>query len=127
MKLNKINMSSYYNNKYTIDNQIKLNNRTKILNVNRINNINGKFYRYNNKNNSCSIISEYASSNIEMKKGKKIEKDEDKLIIKTSLIKQNNENNEKKETNKKDKYHINFDLLSKAGIKDNININMTFI
>ena len=96
MKLNKINMSSYYNNKYTIDNQIKLNNRTKILNVNRINNINGKFYRYNNKNNSCSIISEYTSSNIEMNKGKKIEKDEDKLIIKTSLIKQNNE---KKEAN----------------------------
>ena len=127
MKLNKINMSSYYNNKYTIDNQIKLNNRTKILNVNRINNINGKFYRYNNKNNSCSIISEYTSSNIEMNKGKKIEKDEDKLIIKTSLIKQKYENNEKKETNKKDKYHINFDLLSKAGIKDNININMTFI
>ena len=127
MKLNKINMSSYYNNKYTIDNQIKLNNRTKILNVNRINNINGKFYRYNNKNNSCSIISEYTSSNIEINKGKKIEKDEDKLIIKTSLIKQNNENNEKKEANKKDKYHINFDLLSKAGIKDNININMTFI
>ena len=127
MKLNKINMSSYYNNKYTIDNQIKLNNRTKILNVNRINNINGKFYRYNNKNNSCSIISEYTPSNIEMNKGKKIEKDEDKLIIKTSLIKQKYENNEKKETNKKDKYHINFDLLSKAGIKDNININMTFI
>ena len=127
MKLNKINMSSYYNNKYTIDNQIKLNNRTKILNVNRINNINGKFYRYNNKNNSCSIISEYTPSNIEMNKGKKIEKDEDKLIIKTSLIKQKYENNEKKEANKKDKYHINFDLLSKAGIKDNININMTFI
>ena len=122
---NKIKMSSYYNNKYTVDNKIKLKNKRELLKLTNLKNINMNFNnKYNNKNKSCSKISE----NISFKTDNQIkEKDEDKLIIKTSLIKPKNGNNEQKKKDEKDKYHINFELLAKAGINNDININMTFV
>ena len=128
MSLNqkKIIMSPYYNNKYAIDNQIKLKNRKEISNINNIKNINKNFSRFSNKNSSNNILSEYLSPNIENRLKKKKENDKDKILIKTSLIKLKNEKTEKplKDT---DKYHINFELLTKAGITNDININMTFV
>ena len=121
---NKIKMSSYYNNKYTVDNKIKLKNKRELLKLANLKNINMNYNKYNNKNKSCSKISE----NISFKTENKIkEKDDDKLIIKTSLIKAKNDNKEQKQKEEKDKYHINFELLSKAGITNDININMTFV
>ena len=121
---NKIKMSSYYNNKYTVDNKIKLKNKRELLKLANLKNINMNYNKYNNKNKSCSKISE----NISFKTENKIkEKDDDKLIIKTSLIKAKNDNKEQKKKDEKDKYHINFELLSKAGITNDININMTFV
>ena len=121
---NKIKMSSYYNNKYTVDNKIKLKNKRELLKLGNLKNININYNKYNNKNKSCSKISE----NISFKTENKIkEKDDDKLIIKTSLIKAKNDNKEQNKKDEKDKYHINFELLSKAGITNDININMTFV
>ena len=121
---NKIKMSSYYNNKYTVDNKIKLKNKRELLKLANLKNINMNYNKYNNKNKSCSKISE----NISFKTENKIkEKDDDKLIIKTSLIKTKNDNKEQNKKDEKDKYHINFELLSKAGITNDININMTFV
>ena len=129
-KLNKIKMNSYYNKKYTINNNIILKNKKESDKINSINNIYNKninIIKYKHKNNSCSIISEYIKPNIENKSEKKKGKDEDKLIIKTSLLKLNKDNVGKGNMNEQDKYHINFELLSNAGINDDLNINMTFI
>ena len=129
-KLNKIKMSSYYNKKYTIDNNLRLKNKKESDKINSINNVynkNRNIIKYKHKNNSCSIISEYIKPNIENKSEKKKGKDEDKLIIKTSLLKSNKDNVGKGNMNEQDKYHINFELLSNAGINNDISINLTFI
>ena len=130
MSLNKkkIVMSSYYNNKYAIDNQIKLINKKESIKMNNIKNIN-KNYCYNKftkKNSTNNILSEYITPNIENPFRKKKENDKDKLIIKTSLLKPKHENKDKIPKDK-DKYHINFELLANAGINNDININMTFV
>ena len=130
MSLNKkkIVMSSYYNNKYAIDNQIKLINKKESIKMNNIKNIN-KNYCYNKftkKNSANNILSEYITPNIENPFRKKKENDKDKLIIKTSLLKPKHENKDKIPKDK-DKYHINFELLDNAGINNDININMTFV
>ena len=130
MNLNKIKMSSYYNKKYALDKNLRLKNKkelNKIPSINNIKNIIRNINTYEHKNNSCSVISEYKNPKKKDNPKKKKGKDEDKLIIKTSLIKTNIDNEEKKNTKEQDKYHINFELLSKAGINDDLNINMTFI
>ena len=124
----KIVMSPYYNNKYAIDNQIKLKNKKELSNINNINinNINKNLSRFSNKNSSNNILSEYLSPNIENRLRKKKENNNDKIIIKTSLIKKTNDKNDKSKKDE-DKYHINFELLANAGITNDININMTFV
>ena len=127
---NKIKLSSYYNKKYAIDEILKLKQRKesqKMLNINNINKMNRNIIKYNHKNNSCNEISDYLTHKIEVKSQKKKGKDEDKLIFKTSLIEENNNSIEEKSKKDKDKYHINFELLTNAGINNDININMTFI
>ena len=131
---NKIKMSSYYNNKYTIDNHIKLKNKRELakrLSINNdLNNLNRNFNKYkkSHKNNSCCDIS-ISPKKIEKGKKKKLNdlNDEDKLIIKTSFIKTKNEKIKNNNMNENDKYHINFELLSNAGINNDISINLTFI
>ena len=128
--LNKIKASSYYNKKYAIDKNLRLKHKEEFDKINNINNPNNKeknIIKYKHKNNSCSVISEYIKPKIENKSKKKNGKDEDKLIIKTSLLKYKNDYDYKKNIDEQDKYHINIELLSKAGIKDDININLTFI
>ena len=123
-------MSSYYNKQYALDNKIKLNNKKeldKLFDINNIFNIKRNINKYTHKNKSCSVISEYITPKSEDKSKQKNEKNEDKLIIKTSLIKSKKDNIGEKGINEQDKYHINFELLSNAGINKDININMTFV
>ena len=89
--------------------------------------MNKNINKYNYKNNSCNEISDYSSHKKEVNSKKKKPKNEDKLIFKTSLIEGNSNDVEEKNIKEKDKFHINFELLSNAGINNDININMTFI
>ena len=124
---NKILLNSCYNKNYLLDNQIRLKTKKESKQIINIKNFN-KINRNINKNNSSSIISENITPKIVEKTKQKGKKDEEKLIIKTRLIKLNNDNTDKKSTNNHhDKYHINFELLSNSGINDEININMTFV
>ena len=124
---NKILLNSCYNKNYLLDNQIRLKTKKESKQIINIKNFN-KINRNINKNNSSSIISENITPKIVEKTKQKGKKDEEKLIIKTRLIKLNNDNTDKKSTNNHhDKYHINFELLLNSGINDEININMTFV
>ena len=124
---NKILLNSCYNKNYLLDNQIRLKTKKESKQIINIKNFN-KINRNINKNNSSSIISENITPKIVEKTKQKGKKDEEKLIIKTRLIKLNNDNTDKKSTNNHhDEYHINFELLSNSGINDEININMTFV
>ena len=122
-----------YNNNYNVEHKKMLNNKnilSKTLNLNNINNINStnlNTNKYKNrKSNSCSFISE--SELPENMKNHYSDLSDDKLTIKTTLLKTNEAKNLNiKNDNEPNKYHINFELLSNAGINDNININMNFI
>ena len=126
--LYKINYNNY---KYIGENKKKANIK-KILsktlkNNNNIYNNNDRNSNItkNHKSNSCREISQ--SDLPENIKEQCSNLSEDKLTIKTTLLKpiKIDKNNIKKDDQKK--YHINFELLTNANINNNININMTFI
>ena len=122
-----------YNNCKFIGENKKKTNIKKILsktlknNNNNINNNNDRNSNItkNHKSNSCREISQ--SDLPENIKEQCSNLSEDKLTIKTTLLKpiKIDKNNIKKDDQKK--YHINFELLTNANINNNININMTFI
>ena len=120
-----------YNNlyKYIGENKKKTNIK-KILSKTLNNNINNNMNRNskikkNHKSNSCREISQ--SELPENIKNQCSDLSEDKLTIKTILLKPNEieRKNIKLDDNKQ--YHINFELLTNSNINNNININMAFI
>ena len=102
---------------------------SKTINLNNINNnFNKKINKYkNHKSSSCISISE--SEMPEKNNEQYSDISDDKLTIKTTLLRNNEtrNNNNSNINDEPNKYHINFELLSNAGINNNININMTFI
>ena len=102
---------------------------SKTINLNNINNnnFNKKINKYkNHKSSSCISISE--SEMPEKNNEQYSDISDDKLIIKTTLLKNNETRNNNNNINdEQNKYNKNFELLSNAGINNNININMTFI
>ena len=95
------------------------NNQNSSTNIKKFN------IKKNNKKNSCPTISESAFP--DKNKDKYSDLSEEKLTIKTTLLKIKEKEDKNIVNEEQNNYHINFELLSNAGINSDININMAFI
>ena len=99
---------------------------SKTINLSNINNIIRNSNKCkSHKSNSCRSMSE--SEFPEKINEQCSDISDDKLTIKTTLLKQNETKDNNLINDDPNKFHINFELLSNAGINNNININMTFV
>ena len=121
----------HYNNinKPIGDNKKKANFKkllSKTMNINFNNNVINSNKKKSNKKKSYHSISELELPPEKIKE-KNSDLSEEKLTIKTTLIKSKEKQYKNIENEELNKYHINFELLSNAGINDDININIAFI
>ena len=116
-----------YNNKYKNKGDNKKKEYIKNLLSKTLNNKNvlNSNKEKNSKKKSHRSISE---SELPGKiKDKYSDLSEEKLTIKTTLLKSKEKQNKDLIKEEPNKYHINFELLSNSDINDDININIAFI
>ena len=124
IKYNKIENYNEQNKKSS--NIKKVLSKTLHINNMNLNKVNNNLEKNSNKKKIVKNNSYRAISESEIKE-KNSHINDDKLTIKTTLLKSKEKQNTRIDNNDPNKYHINFELLANARINNNINIHMTFI